>query len=275
MYTGIYEVDLNTDDQVASFYEDKIKFDLKKNQYIIIRHNGEAIEKRRWDGEKLVKLKFKVIENQHFGKIKPLNEEQECMFDLLENESINGKLIIGNWGSGKTWVSLCWALDKIERKSSYNKIVFIRNNIEVKDTTNLGALPAGINEKLKPWAMPIADILGSEIELDRLITDGKVELCHLGFARSRSFDNSIVIVNECENNTADHMALLVSRIGHDSVLILDGDLRQTDRNAFSKNSGIEAISNALVGNEMFGMVCLKKTVRSKFAALADLIVRID
>jgi predicted ribonuclease YlaK len=274
LYTGIKEVDL-TDEQLAAFYENKYQIDMTKNQYLMIKRNGELVDKRRWDGEKFVKLKFKTIDNIRFGKIKPLNPEQECLFDLLENDSIPGKLIVGNWGSGKTFVTLCWSIDKIDKKSPYNKIIFIRNNVDVKDTVNLGALPAGINEKLKPWALPIADILGSEIEMDRLIADEKIELSHLGFIRSRSFDKSIVVVNECQNLTAEHMALLVSRIGNDSVLILDGDTRQIDRATFDKNNGIAAIVEALGGNEMFGMVALRKTERSKFAALAELISKID
>ena len=89
----------------------------------------------------------------------------------------------------------------------------VRNNVEVKDTFNLGALPSGINEKLLPYAMPAVDLLGNTTELFRLIDDGKLELLHLGFARGRSFENTIVIVDESENLTAEHAALLVSRIG--------------------------------------------------------------
>lgn len=277
MYTGIKETDPLSDQELADFYENKIRFDLKKNQYLLIKNsNGDIVDKRRWDGEKLVKLKYRVIDNQRFGVVKPLNVEQECLFDLLENDSVIGRLVIGNWGSGKTYITLCWALNKIEKnKPEFSKIVYIRNNIDVKDTVGLGALPSGINEKLKPWAMPIADVLGSETELDRLISDGKLELAHVGFLRGRSFDNSIVLVNEAANHTSEHMALIVSRIGKGSVLILDGDTRQTDRATFEKDSGINSVISALAGNPMFGMVCLKKTERSPFASLAESICRID
>jgi PhoH-like ATPase len=247
-----------------------------KNQYLLVKDkSGCIVDKKRWDGEKFVRLKYKIIDNTRFSKVKPLNPEQECFFDMLDNETIIGKLVIGNWGSGKSYIALCWALDKIEKRSNYNKIIYIRNNIEVKDTVSLGALPSGLNEKLRPWAMPIADILGSEIELDRLISDSKIELAHLGFIRSRSFDNAIVIVDECQNLSAEHMALLVSRIGNNSTLIIVGDTRQMDRSNFEKNSGICAIIEALKGDEMFGVVCLRKTERSKFSALAERICRLD
>ena len=275
MYTGIKEV-LLSDEEVADFYENKIRYEMSKNQYLLVKRkeDGSTIEKRRWDGEKLVKLKWKAIESQLFDKIKPLNDEQECLFDLLDNESIIGKLIVGAWGSGKTMVSLSWSLDKVVR-GRFNKLIFIRNNIEVKDTVSLGALPSDSNSKLKPWAMPIADVLGSELELDRYISDGKIELVHLGFARSRSFDNSVIVINECQNLTAEHMALLVSRVGKNTIIIFDGDVRQSDKITFEKNPGINALVNALAGNEMFGMVNLKKTERSKFASLAENICRID
>lgn len=272
MYSGIKEIELN-DEDLAAYYEGRMKFDLVTNQYLLVKDStGKVVEKKRWDGSSLMPLKFKKINNVHFGEVKPLNIEQECLMDLLNNEGVTVKVVSGAWGGGKSFLTLCWAIDAMEKnKSSYKKIVYVRNNVDVKDTTSLGALPSSANEKLKPWAMPIADILGSEIELDRFINDGKIELAYLGFIRGRSFDDSIIIVNECQNHTAEHIALLISRVGKNSVIIFDGDTRQVDRTVFEKNSGVTTLVEKLAGNELFGMVQLKKTERSRTAALADLI----
>jgi PhoH-like ATPase len=273
---GIKTITL-VDEDLAAFYEGKYKIDMCLNQYLYIKNTEDKIvEKRRWDGSILSPLKFKTIENFRIGKVKPINEEQYALFDLLQDETITVKQITGVAGSGKNYCAMTYALDCIDRyeknKSNYKKMVLIRNNIEVKDSTPIGSLPAGINEKLLPYAMPAADLLGSSTELFRLMDDGKIELLHLGFARGRSFDNTIVIVDECENLTGEHAALLVSRIGKNSIIMFLGDTTQADKPVFEKNSGLERLSSRLFGQtKLFGCVHLTKTERSETAALAALL----
>lgn len=266
-----------SDEDVASFYEGRYKIDMEINQYLFIKNDtGKVIEKRRWDGESLVPLKYKIIDNYRFGRVKPINDEQEALFDLLQDEERTVKQITGIFGGGKNFCTLTYALDAIDKgekgKSPYKKIVLVRNNVEVRDSISLGALPQGINEKLLPFAMPTADLLGSSIELFRLIDDGKIELLHLGFARGRSFDNTIIVVDESENLTSEHTALLVSRVGKNSVIIFLGDLNQTDKIVFEKNSGLERLNTRLFGNKLYGCVHLVKTERSETAALAALLL---
>ena len=193
----------------------------------------------------------------------------------MQDESITVKQITGVAGSGKNYCAFTYALEAIDNwgkgKSIYKKIVMIRNNIEVKNSCPLGALPAGINEKLLPFAMPAVDLLGSQAELFRLLEDERIELLHLGFARGRSFENSIVIVDESENLTGEHVTLLVSRIGKNSVIMFLGDTAQSDKVVFEENSGLERLSDRLTGNKLYGSVHLIKTERSETAALAALL----
>ena len=64
----------------------------------------------------------------------------------------------------------------------------------------------------------------------------------------------------------------MSRCGQDSCFIAVGDMRQTDKDVFTKNSGIEKMVNKLKGNPMFGLVTLNKNERSEFSSLADLLL---
>jgi PhoH-like ATPase len=273
--TGIKSVTL-ADEDIAAFYEGRYKIDMALNQYLFIKNNnGEIIEKRKWDGKELAPLKYKQIDSWRFNKIKPINDEQQALFDLLQDENITVKQVTGVAGSGKNYCAFTYALDAVDRwyngKGSYKKIVMIRNNFEVKDSNPLGSLPAGINEKLLPFAMPAVDLLGSSTELFRLIDDGKIELLHLGFARGRSFDNTIVIVDEAENLTSEHACLLVSRIGKESVIMFLGDTTQIDKVVFEKNSGLERLNSRLFGHKLYGSIHLVKTERSETAALAALL----
>jgi len=273
LYTGIRELTL-ADEEFQKLYEDGSSYGFYKNEYVLIKDSsGVSKDWRKWDGEKLIPLRWKQIDNDYFGKIRPLNDEQRFLFDMLQDEAIIGKLVQGGFGSGKTFLSLSWALDSIsERKPKYDKICYVRNPIEVKDVPNLGALPSDLNAKLLPWAMPIVDILGDESIFEEYVLRGKIVLDHLGFIRGRSFKRTIVYVNECQNISKYHLALLISRIGEGSCLIMDGDIRQVDKEIFSKKSGMASMSEALKGNPMFGMVTLKKNERSAFASLADVLM---
>jgi predicted ribonuclease YlaK len=173
-------------------------------------------------------------------------------------------------GSGKTFLTLHHSLDKLENSKTLKKIVYIRNNIDVKDTNNLGALPSGLKEKLLPYIMPIADCIGNLIGLQMLENQEKIEYVHLGFVRGRSFSDSIIIVSESQSLTRDHVALLLGRVGDNSIIIFEGDLTQIDKKVFSESSGILALEEVLSGNELFGWVHLDKTERSRVANLSGL-----
>lgn len=273
MNLGIKTVTLTSED-IAAFYEGRLKIDMAINQYLFIQNtDGQVIEKKKWNGKEFVSLKYRTIDNHRFGKIRPLNGEQEALWDMLQDETITVKQVTGVWGSGKTHNSLVYAIDAIERsKSPYKKLVLVRNNIEVSNTVSLGALPSGANDKLLPFAMPVADILGSVTELFRLIDDTKIELLHLGFARGRSFDETLILVDESENLTAEHVALLVSRVGKNSAIIFMGDNQQADKPVFEKNSGLDRLNHRLFGNKLYGCIHLIKSERSETAALAELLI---
>jgi phosphate starvation-inducible PhoH-like protein len=46
--------------------------------------------------------------------------------------------------------------------------------------------------------------------------------------RGRSFDNCLIIADEAQNMTSGAIKMLMTRIGKNTKLIIDGDERQTD-----------------------------------------------
>lgn len=252
--------------------EQKNLFDTPTNSYVLIP-NADADGNTaglRWDGSRYVPIKYKNLNTTYAGKIKPLNDQQKIAFDLLQNDVITIKLLLGVYGSGKDFLMVNHAIDLIE-KGKYDKIVWVRNNIEVKDTKELGFLPGSMFEKIYPFAAILADCLGGEVALERAITDGWVEIQPLGFIRGRSFQRSIIYCSEAENLTKQHIQLLIGRVGEGSTLWINGDLRQIDDVAFERNNGIQKLIDKLTGNERFGTVYLPITERSETARLADLL----
>ena len=252
--------------------EQKNLCDTPTNGYVLIPNadaNGNSVG-LRWDGSRWNSLQYKNLNTAYSGKIKPLNDQQKLAFDMLQNDDIMIKLLLGIYGSGKDFLMVNHALDLIE-KGKYNKIIWVRNTVEVKNSRSIGFLPGTANEKLMPYAGPLSDNLGGDIALERAIIDGWVKLEHLGPIRGRSYDKSIIYCSEAENLTKEHVQLLIGRVGKESVLWLNGDLRQVDDIIFENNNGVRKMIDCLTGQPRFGVVYMPISERSEVAKLADLL----
>ena len=272
-YLGYVTQQFVSDDEMIEFYNNTSEniFGLLTNQYVVLYNkDGELTDRLKWDGEKHVKLSYRQVDSMHGGKVKPRNLQQELAFDLLQDKRTTVKLLTGCYGAGKDFLMTSTAVELLEKRK-FDRIVWVRNTVEVKNSKPIGFLPGESNEKLLPFAMPLADHLGSVDELELMIRRGDIEIQHLGFIRGRDIRNSIIMCSEAENLTKEHVQLLLGRVGEGSVLWLNGDCRQTDDKVFEQNSGLTAAIDRLKGNKLFGYVHLAKTERSETAALADLL----
>lgn len=242
------------------------------NEYLVMEsaETKETIDTFRWDGEEMVRVPFKSIRSRYFGTVKPRNLQQQLAVDMLYNSDITVKMLAGRYGTGKDYLMCAAAIEQLD-KGKIEKIVYVRNNIEVKDSKPIGYLPGTNDEKLLPYAMVLADKLGGKDALEILINQGRIELIHLGFIRGRDIKNAVIYCSEAENMTKEHIQLLLGRVGEGSSLWLNGDARQTDLSAFRQNSGMKCALDRLKGHPRFGYVQLLKTERSETAAMADLL----
>lgn len=271
-YTGYIEADLN-DESLAELMEkgtSKILSATNENEYIIARdeHGKEVYFKYKKGRYELVKYPY--INSVLTGQLKPRNPQQYCAMDMLLDKDISIKLITGKFGSGKTLACIDYAIQAIEN-GEFEKIVFVRNNVQVANTDALGALPGTELEKTLPYVMPFADHCGGVDGLMQLIHDGKLEVIPLAFLRGRSIRNAIIYSMESENLTKEQIQLIMGRVDEGSILLMDGDIKQRDKAAFEKSMGLEKMVSALKGNKLFGYVHLVKSERSEVAALADLL----
>ena len=271
-YKGYKEVTLS-DSEMSDFYlhQNDNPFGCIRNEYLIVRKSdGEVVDYRRWDGAEYVALSYKQVNSHFLGKIKPRNPQQTLAFDMLQNKEMTIKVISGRFGSGKDYVMLGNALKLVE-DGKYDKLIYIRNAIGVKDANDIGFIPGDKNLKLRPYAMVLADHLGGETGLDLQIMSGNIEVEHLGYIRGRDLKNSIIYCSEAENLTKEHVQLLIGRVGEGSSLWMNGDFKQTDSYIFRNNNGLLSTVKKLAGHEKFGYIRFEKTERSETAAMADLL----
>ena len=243
---------------------------LLENEYLIINDGETVIDCFRWTENTLVHVPYKQINNKFLGKVKARNPQQQLVIDLLYQPDVTIKVVTGKFGTGKDFLMCSAAIDLLER-GKFERVVWVRNNIEVKNSKPIGHLPGGDRDKLLPFAMPLGDHIGGVEGLEMLCNQGKIEIVHLGFIRGRDIKKSIILCSECENMTKEHIQLLIGRVGEGSSLWLNGDFKQVDMEVFSHNNGLLMAVEKLKGHPRFGYVKLIKSERSETAAMADLL----
>ena len=261
---------------------------LYKNQYLLVysTESGESKHIKTYfrDGDFLRVVARETIEYKPDKadaiKISAYNDEQICAINMLRadsswdekrrrSEGKTIKLITGRWGSGKTLLETAAALEHLE-DGRFDRIIWIRNNVDVKDTKDIGALPGEAIDKLLPFLGPFIDHAGED-RVRCMISSGRLVVAPLNFLRGRNFKNSIIICSECENLTREHMQLIIARAAGGTEVWFDGDSRQVDKPIFERDGGIAYVVNRFKGKPRFGYVHLTQCERSDTAAMADLL----
>lgn len=205
-YTGYKELTLN-DEQFNELYTKGFidGVDFVTNEYAIIKNEaGEIVDKVVFREGKLKRIHYATFKNNYTGTMKPRNEHQELAFEMLKDPFITVKLITGTWGTGKTMALVVAALEAVQR-GEFEKIIWVRNNVQVKDTDQIGALPGEAFDKMLPYLGPFCDHVGGEDGVHMLIDHNQLEVIPLGFLRGRNIANSIIICSEAENLTKEHI----------------------------------------------------------------------
>ena len=155
-----------------------------------------------------------------------LSEEQKSAKQAILHHPFN--FIVGKAGSGKTLLACQIALD-LFFKRMINKIIITRPTVSTEDN---GFLPGSEKEKMEPWLVPIRSnmrkVYNKPLILEKMEKEETIELVSLAHFRGRTFDNSVVIVDEFQNLTRSQLAMAVGRLGKDSKMIFCGDSYQID-----------------------------------------------
>ena len=239
----------------------------RTNEFAEIYEGNQIKDVLLWDGNRYRSLNYKEFKSVLGEKIQPRNLEQKMYMDLLQNKKIPIKLCIAKFGTGKSFLALSYALHEIQQ-GNFDKIIFVKNNLEVKGAGHLGILPGDEISKQYPWLRQIEDHIGIQ-KFEEYLENGIIEPAHLSTLRGRDLKNCIILVDEAENLLATNIQLLLGRVAANSEIIFCADVRQCDYENESK-SGIPKLIQRLAGHELFGMVKLLKTERSAIAACADL-----
>ena len=155
-----------------------------------------------------------------------LSEEQKSAKTAMLHHPYN--FIVGKAGSGKTMLACQVALDMFFKRM-INKIIITRPTVSTEDN---GFLPGDEKEKMEPWLVPIRSnmrkVYNKPTILEKMETDESVELVSLAHFRGRTFENSVIIVDEFQNLTRSQLGMALGRLGKGSTMIFCGDNQQID-----------------------------------------------
>lgn len=278
LYQGHIEVEVDSDiiDRAYSGSHLKIESDLKEivdinsiceNEFVSIKSNSNSQSCLMTRKDKNLIILESKQELQRQSGIEAKNKEQIYALELLLDEDIPLVTLTGIPGSGKTYLALMTSLKFIERETK-KRIIFTRPIQTVgKD---IGFLPGTVNEKMSPWLSPIVDNFRNQFGdlsyFDMMMERGQIDVAPLSYIRGRSFNDSVIIVDEAQNATVHELKTIITRTGKNSKVVLLGDIEQVDLPYVGKYSnGLTIVIEKLKNEILTGHVNFKKGYRSELA----------
>lgn len=165
------------------------------------------------------KLKMKYVQ--------PITENQAKFVEYYESGKNCG--LIGSAGTGKTYTAVAMALKDIMTKERYDKLIVIRSAVQSRDQ---GFMPGTEKEKMAYFERPYIDIVNDLFECPHaygtLKSSGRIEFMSSSFLRGLTFDNAVIIVDECQSMGYAELSTIMQRIGHNSRIVFCGDTKQND-----------------------------------------------
>ncbi len=174
---------------------------------------------------------------------------------------------LGPAGTGKSYLAVAKAVQFL-KKGNIDKIILSRPAVEAGE--NLGFLPGDMKDKVDPYLRPIYDALYEMIPfelVEKKIQEGIIEIAPVAFMRGRTFKNSFIIIDEAQNTSSIQMKMILTRLGHGSKMIINGDLSQIDIK-YINDSGLITAKNKLADLKTIKFINLNKkdVVRHKIVS---------
>ena len=190
------------------------------------------------------KKKRKPIDSESLIDIHPLTKNQTILFDAYDLDK--HLFIYGCAGTGKTFCALYLALkDVLNEITPYDKIVIVRSLVATRE---IGFLPGDHEDKSSLYQIPYKNMVkymfefSTDAEFEMLYGNLKaqetVKFWSTSFIRGTTLDNSIIIVDECQNLNFHELDSIITRVGDNSRIMFCGDATQSDLTKTNERNGI-------------------------------------
>ena len=204
--------------------------------------------------------KQKEITYNQLNQIKPVTDSQKLVFDTWKQGQ--NQFLFGCAGTGKTFVSLYLALSEVLRNETpYDKVIMVRSLIPTRE---IGFLPGDEEDKAALYQVPYSNMMQFMFEqpneqafetlYNRIKAQGSYYFLSTSFLRGLTFDNSIIIVDECQNLNFHELDTIITRVGQDSKIVFCGDFSQSDLTRTNERNGLMDVLQILQEMDEFNCV---------------------
>lgn len=213
-------------DQVskAAAVLDQMQRKLRRQDWLSLEDVGNAVKSAMDQDRQQSKDAIDVYAKGH--AIKPKTEGQKKYIDAILNHDLT--FCVGPAGSGKTYLAVAAAASMLKHGQA-KRLVLARPAVEAGE--RLGFLPGDLQAKVNPYLRPLFDALHDMMDFEqvkRFMLNDVIEVIPLAFMRGRTLNESVIILDEAQNTTASQMLMFLTRLGHDSKMIVTGDVTQID-----------------------------------------------
>lgn len=217
----------------------------------------------------------RLMDTEVWG-LKPRDVYQAMALDLLMDPDVHLVNLTGSAGSGKTILALAAAIEQTVPSKVYRRIIVTRSTQGLDE--DIGFLPGTEEEKMEPWLGAITDNLEALHWDDENCTSSveyvlnKVPLMFksLNYIRGRSFQSSLIVIDESQNLTPHQIKTIVTRAGNGSKVVCLGNLAQIDTPYLTPiSSGLTYLAERFKGFSQGGTILLQGVPRSALAKFAE------
>ena len=208
----------------------------------------------------MVSKKKLNISSSELNTIKPITDNQKEVFASYEKGQ--NLFLYGVAGTGKTFVALYNALkDVLDPKSPRERVYIVRSLLPTRD---IGFLPGDEEDKSYLYQVPYQNMVQFMFKqpnedafkglYDSLKRQGSLYFLSTSFLRGLTFDNSIIIVDECQNLNFHELDTIITRVGQDSKIFFCGDFSQTDLTKTNERNGLHDFLRILENMDDFACI---------------------
>ena len=191
-----------------------------------------------------------------------LTPKQNDLYKGIRNNTLT--VVHGPAGTSKTFTTCYTALALLADKK-IEKIIITKPIQESGE--NLGFLPGSMEDKLHPYRQSyynsFCKIIGKQAT-DFLFSTEEIVFEPLAYMRGSTYDNAIMLLDECQNASIKQLMLWVTRLGKDSKAVMMGDTSQYD--VKKRDSGYNDFIKMVNGMNELNLFEFQNTdiVRNKF-----------
>lgn len=177
-------------------------------------------------------------------RIDPITATQEDLFESYRNGY--NLAAIGTAGTGKTMCALYLGLYDVLTRPEFKKLIIVRSAVQTREQ---GFMPGSLQQKEAVFTVPYTNIINDLFQRgdawDILKQKHTVEFMSSSFVRGLTFDNAIIVVDECQSMTYHELDSIITRVGENSRIIFCGDTKQDDLQGSRNRNDVSGLSNFL------------------------------